>query len=91
MTATLREENAYILMPIGPKTLFVATNDAETEAALIGRHREELVAVLNQSIVGRAVSYVYAQDDKALIYVKEKMGTRQERSLGERLADIHKE
>ena len=86
MTTTLTEENAYIMLPIGPKALFVAVNDVETQKRIETRDPAERVEVVNRYVAGHAVKYVYARDDSVLAYVRDHMGTQPRTSLLERLA-----
>jgi len=90
MTATLTEKCAYIMLPIGPKALFVAVNDVETQKAIEARDPAERVEVVNRFVAGHAVKYVYGCDDSALEYVRANMGRYPERSLLECLAAIRK-
>jgi len=85
MTTTLKEENAYLFLPIGPKTLFVAVNDFETQKRIEARDPAERVEVINRYVAGHAVKYVYARDDTALDYVREHMGANPRTSLIEQL------
>jgi hypothetical protein len=90
MTTTLTEENAYIFLPIGPKTLFVAVNDEVTQKRIEARDPAERVESTNRFIAGHAVKYVYATDDDALDYVKQHMGTHPRTSILEQLVAFRK-
>lgn len=90
MTSTLTEDDAYIFFPIGPKTLFVAVNDIETQRRIEACDPSERVERVNRFIAGHAVKYVYARDDSALDYVRQHMGTHPRTSLIEQLVAFRK-
>jgi hypothetical protein len=87
MSWTLTEEHAYLFLPIGPKTLFIAVNDKETQRIVEARDPAERVEVTNQFVAGRAIKYVYALSDAPLEFVRQHMGTKQRKSLIEQLAE----
>jgi len=90
MSWTLTEQNAFLFLPIGPKTLFVAVNDVETQRMVETRDPAEQVEAINRFVAGRAVKFVYARDDSALNYVRQHMGTKQRSSLIEQLVKRRK-
>jgi hypothetical protein len=61
MTSTLTEENTYVMLPIGPKALFVAVKDVETQRRIEARAPEERVEAVNRYVAGHAVKYVYGR------------------------------
>ena len=87
MPPTLREQNAYLLLPTGPKTFFVAVNDLETQRMFQDQHSVELVYTINEQITSHAVKYVYASDDRYLDFVRQYLSTRPQRSPLRRLFD----
>ena len=87
MSWTLTEQNAYLFLPIGPKAMFVAVNDVETQRMVEERDPAEQVEAINRFVVGRAIKYVYARDDKVLHYVRKHMGTLPRKTLIEKLAE----
>jgi hypothetical protein len=90
MSWTLTEEHAYLFLPIGPKTLFAAVNDKETQRIVEARDPAERVEVTNQFVAGRAIKYVYALSDAPLAFVRQYMGTKQRKSLIEQLAELRR-
>jgi hypothetical protein len=86
MTATLTEEDAFLVMPIGPTKLFTATVKSTTQEKLKQRRRRDLVKEVNKIIVQHAVKYVYAQTDGALRFVQNHMATKRHSTLLERVA-----
>jgi Protein of unknown function (DUF4238) len=87
MSWTLAEEHAYLFLPIGPKTLFVAVNDKATQKLVEARSPAERVDVTNQFVAGRAINYVYSLNNAPLNLVRKHMGTEQRKSLMGRLAE----
>jgi hypothetical protein len=85
MTATLTEEDALMVMPIGPRKLFTAVVRPGTQL----RRRTDLVKTVNKLVVQHAVKYVYGQTDSMLPFVQKHMATRRHSTLLERLATSH--
>jgi Protein of unknown function (DUF4238) len=90
MTSTLTEPNAYVMLPIGPKSLFVAVNDTDTQRRIEARDPTERVEVVNRFVAGHAVKYVYGRDDSALDHVRTHMGAHPRTSLLEQLTAFRK-
>jgi hypothetical protein len=86
MTAALTEDDACLLMPIGPRKIFAATATLAAQQKLIARRRVELAKVRNKLVVQHAVKYVYSQTDRALSFVQKHMGTKRHSSLLEQVA-----
>ena len=89
MSWTLTEPYAYLFLPVGPKAMFVAVNDVETQRIVEKRDATEQVEAVNRFVAGRAVKFVYARDDRPLNYVRQHMGTKPRRTLIERLV-VHR-
>lgn len=75
----------YIIVPIGPRRLFLGVTTPETEYLVSQYDIATQVAHVNQSIVGQAQEYVYGTDDAQLVFVREHMSKRPRASLFERL------
>ena len=86
MSWTLREQNAFLFLPIGPKAMFVAVNDLETQRMIEERNPAEQIEAVNRFVAGRALRFVYARTDSALDYVRQHMGTKPRSTLLEQLA-----
>jgi hypothetical protein len=89
-SATLTERNAYIFLPIGPKTMFVAVNDLETQQMVEEREPAIQIEGVNKLVAAHAVKYVYACDDTQLAFVQEHMSTRPQRTMLERLVEFRR-
>lgn len=84
---TLTEQNAFLFLPIGPRAMFVAVNDIETQRIVEARDPAEQVRSWNQFAVGRAIRYVYGRNDAHLGFVSEHFGQHRRPTLLEQLAD----
>jgi hypothetical protein len=76
MTATLTEDDDFLMMPIGPRRLFAATIRPEIQRRLEARRRGELVKVINKFTVQHAEKFVYGQTNDMLPFVQKHMSTR---------------
>lgn len=88
MTTLLSEENAFLMLPIGPKMLFVAAKDIETQMRIVARDPAERVKVTNRYVVAHAANMVYAREDSVLEYVRQYMSTEPRTSLFERMVSF---
>jgi hypothetical protein len=91
MTATLSEPDAFLWLPIGPRKLFIATVQPETDAKLKGRAAGAIAKIANKLIVQHAMKYVYGQTSSMLPFVSRHLGTVRHSSLAERLAAARKQ
>jgi hypothetical protein len=66
MTATFTEDDAFLMMAIGPRRLFSATVEPGTQRRLQARQRGELVKGTNKITVQHAENFVYGQTDDML-------------------------
>jgi uncharacterized protein DUF4238 len=78
----LSDRLAYIAFPIGPKTLFLASNDS-TLANRISREKNQtkLAKLMNKVVVSQAQEFVWGMDDSQLTFVQRYMGTIPEREI----------
>ncbi|WP_453977855.1 DUF4238 domain-containing protein [Brevundimonas sp. Marseille-Q4549] len=84
----LRDPEAFIHLPIGPKRLFVAANDQGTIDALRRAPPRELVKRRNHTTVALARRYVWAADRRQEAFIHANFGSVTRPTLGERLADL---
>jgi len=89
-TLTLKERNAYLTVPIGPKALFCAVNDVETQRAILNRDPDTLVKKNNEYVVGRAQRFAYSCTDEALPFMQKYFGVHPRTTLLEQLAAYQK-
>lgn len=85
-TTTLLEDDAMIIMPLGPRRLFTAVNDRSTQLRLAAGPRRDLVTTVNTLIVEHAVKYVYGDTGAMRDFVSANMSTKRHSSLAELLA-----
>ena len=86
MTTTLTEDDAFLMMPVGPRRLFVATARPEIQRRLQARKMSELVKATNKITVQHAEKFVYGLTDDMLPFVQKHMSTKRHSTLLERLA-----
>jgi Protein of unknown function (DUF4238) len=91
MTPTLGEDNAYILLPIGPRRLFAATKDQATMKMLKNKSQTSFVKIINKQLVTHAVKYTYGSDASQLRFVQNNMSTVNFEPLFARLTRAMKE
>lgn len=82
---TMVHHDDYILMPIGPRRLFVGVTTPETEYRVNQYDIATQVACVNRLIVGQAQEQVYGTDDAQLEFVREHMNKLPRQSLFQRL------
>lgn len=87
MSWTLTEQNAFLFLPIGPKTMFVAVNDLEIQRIVEERNPAERIEAVNRFVAGRAIRFCYGRTDRALDYVQQHMGTKPRSTLLEQLIE----
>lgn len=89
MTTTLAETDAFIMMPIGPNRLFVATRETQTMRRIAAQKRREQAKHLNKITVQHAVKYVFGVDEKMIGFVRKHFAVRRHATQMERLAAMH--
>ncbi|QIJ75060.1 DUF4238 domain-containing protein [Methylobacterium sp. NI91] len=77
----LGDADCHILMPVGPKRIFWATNTIDMAALIRSQPPEILARFVNEHSVRRARKFVYAMSDMELAYVQANMGIDQESSI----------
>jgi Protein of unknown function (DUF4238) len=86
MTATLAGNDDFLIMAIGPRRLFAATINSETQRRLQARRRGELVKDVNKITVQHAEKFVYGETDDMRPFVQKHMSTKRHSTWLERLA-----
>lgn len=86
MTTTLAEPDAFIFMPIGPTSLFVATRETETMLRIAAQNRRQQAKNVNRITVQHAVKFVFGVDDKMKAFVQKHFAARRHSTHMERLA-----
>lgn len=73
MSSNLSLPDAFILLPIGPRRLFLACREP---FSVDSKRVEKLATLSNKHVVDGAVSYVYATTSAARRYVEKNMGSQ---------------
>jgi len=87
MSKTFSEPGCYLILPIGPHRLFVATNTEEVERNFKSKPSKELVQEVNAGVVKQAVKFVYGIDDSEREFVDKLISSDRPPSLLEKLRD----
>jgi hypothetical protein len=78
------DPNARILLPIGPRRIFVGMRQGELRPRN-EKDQNEITFRLNKAVVEGAVRYVYGTDDRQLRFVQNRMGISPEERSTSRL------
>jgi hypothetical protein len=81
MPMVLQSKDAYITLPIGPKLVFVASNDASALEDIKNKDHSAIVRKINERLVAQARQYVWGVDDSALAFVKKHIRTLPDREI----------
>ena len=76
MTNGLSELGSHLAIPIGPKTLFIASNQQMVVNEIAGRKPDHLITFVNDRIVKQARDFVLGVDDRQLRFVSNRFGAR---------------
>jgi len=86
MSATLGEREAFIILPIGPRTIFVGVNEDHVAERIRHRPPSELVEAVNTFVVQHAVKFAYSRSESPLRFVQKHMSIKPQSSLLDRIA-----
>ncbi|MGL9623281.1 DUF4238 domain-containing protein [Bradyrhizobium sp. U531] len=76
MTNGLVSDDAHIVMPIGPRRLFIATRNMQTFESMKQRNPNEFAKAINDRICLQARKFVYGLDKNQLRFVSNRLGKR---------------
>jgi hypothetical protein len=80
----LNARDSHLVMPIGPRTVFLAFRE-RAYADRISHVSDELLATtINRFVVQNAVSFVYGRSDRQLRFIENRMGTNRDKTLMDR-------
>lgn len=82
---------SHIVLPVGPRRLFVAAKDRKLIDRIRSAGEDALVAATNAHVVGTANKYVYGSNDSQLRFIQNRMGNAKVPTLIERMHDMQKE
>ncbi|MHB2266431.1 DUF4238 domain-containing protein [Aliihoeflea sp. PC F10.4] len=83
-------DDSYIMLPIGPKAVFVAVNNLATQRRIEANDPAVWVESMNRMVVGAAKRFVFGTDDSRKDFVREHLGKRQRKTLFEMLVEYRK-
>lgn len=66
----------HLALPIGPRMLFIATNNIETENKIRTIDAGSMIAQINDRVASQARRYVYGFDNKQLRFVENRLGRK---------------
>jgi hypothetical protein len=76
MTNGIIGPDDHLALPIGPRMLFVATNNVQTENMIRTIDPGILMAQVNDRVASQARKYVYGCDDRQLRFVQNRLGRK---------------
>lgn len=76
MTNGINKPEHHLALPIGPRTLFIASNQQAIVDDVAGRRPDDLVALVNNQVVKQARRFVVGVDDRQLRFVSNRFGAR---------------
>lgn len=68
-TNGFKHKEGHLALPLGPRILFIATNNEETTRAILAQSDNQLGRTVNDQIVKQAVSFVYGVNDRQKAFV----------------------
>ena len=74
MTNGIVKSRDHLALPIGPLSLFVATNTIEAENIIKSMDPKQLMEQVNDRVASQARKFVYGTDDKQLRFVANRLG-----------------
>lgn len=76
MTTGLIGKDDHLALPIGPRMLFVATNNIETETNIRTIDAGIMMSQINDRVASQARRYVYGNDNRQLRFVENRLGRK---------------
>ena len=76
MTNGIIGRDDHLALPLGPRTLFVACNNIETENKIKTIDPGILMAQINDRVASQARKYVYGDDNRQLRFVENRLGRK---------------
>lgn len=90
-TSVLGHVDSHVVLPVGPRSLFVAASDVSFVRKLRQMKTNEVVALANRAAVEQAHRYVFGSDDEQLRFVQNRMGQSRSPQLVERMIALLRE
>jgi hypothetical protein len=77
----LNDPRGYIVFPIAPDMLFLASNDETSARSIFDGNHTLAAKTMNKTVVSQAREFVWGVDDRQLPFVQKHMATAPERTL----------
>lgn len=77
-----------MLLPVGPRQLFIAVKEAAFAEKLKQMTQKTIVEAVNKAVVGNADNYVYGKSGAQLRFIQNWMGTTKTDSFMTRIEQI---
>ncbi|MCV3206916.1 DUF4238 domain-containing protein [Mesorhizobium sp. YC-39] len=84
-TNVLGQTDSHVIVPIGPRRMFIGVNDRTLIERIKSMGEDKLVSGTNAAVVGAADKFVYGRSDSQSRFVQNRMGEAQVPSLIERM------
>jgi hypothetical protein len=81
--------DSYIMLPVGPRRMFVAVNNLETQRR-IEANDPGWVTSMNRIVVGAAKQFVFGADDSQKGFVRQHLGQKPRKTVFEMLIEYRK-
>ena len=88
MSPTLTEDNAYIIMPVGPKKLYLAAKDKTTQRLILNKSGNDMVKTVNDQVIKHSNIAAYSTQQGNERYINKRLGTKVYESWFTRLANF---
>ena len=76
MTNGFAQENGHLCIALGPKKLFIATNNIKTYQQIVSVGSKILAKTFNDRVVNQAISKVYGSDDTQIKFIENRLKKR---------------
>jgi hypothetical protein len=76
MTNGLSRPDSHLAIPIGPRKLFIASNQQGIVDEVVARKPDDLVSFVNDRVVRQARRFCIGTDDQQLRFVTNRFGAR---------------
>jgi hypothetical protein len=90
-TISLKPDNTFIMLPIGPRKAFWAVNSHEAESSIRRRGPSAVAEQANLCVVSQANKYAFARTDTCLPFISRHLSTEPKVSLFDRITQLQKQ
>ncbi|WP_181182786.1 DUF4238 domain-containing protein, partial [Mesorhizobium sp. B3-1-9] len=90
LTNNLNQAESHLIVPVGPRRLFLAVKDRSLIAKIQSAGEDRLVRAVNELVVSNAAVTVCGRTDSQLQFIQKRMGSGTQPSLVSRLPEMQK-